>query len=553
MMENDLGDQTSQEVLREAITAFNKIKTNNQDRILERTSIAPDKDIKDISKKFELQEEIAKVVFVLEYEYDIPQELSADFFKYEINRLKKAKYELPDIYSFLIRFSMEEGFWITYISNDFPKKLLQRVTKLITLDRSLFGDLAGDKEDAALYIIERSFVINEVIKPMLFSWMQDHKRANFYEAALSIVCYMQQKAREKGEILVEELCNRFSANIDSIKSILSELEGKGWANKAIQENKKIHTYLEACKKDKTEMNWRIASEFILENRLMMEYESLDLKSKIDYPMKTLTGEKKNGGLKVAKKNDSIIEDKIALTVTNIEGLTAEKVRSIISGLVKENFEQATKIQHQKPSYFAKEFLERILHEFGISQMHVAKIMKKFDVQLMYRLSPMGAEEFPNLSVDEKVLVFLEETIMDIYATREDLKEEIGKIITKDPALAIKLENSLVEENESQGVASEQSLREKLKDSTEKDLWILIRDEYLKELFNNPEELVAGAKLLKKLSLELGLLLTESEATTLITTELEKIGLKATDDNKEDIDKNICKIIYARLKDQREFQ
>ena len=96
------------------------------------------------------------------------------------------------------------------------------------------------------------------------------------------------------------------------------------------------------------------------------------------------------------------------------------------------------------------------------------------------------------------------------------------------------------------------MRQKLKEASEKDLWIIVRDEYLKELFDNPEELVAGAKLLKKLSLELGLLLTESESTTLLVAELGKLGLKASDNNKEDIDKNICKIIFTRLKDQREF-
>jgi len=552
MLERDLGDLASQEVLREAVEAFNKIKTNEQDRILERTAVVPDNEIKDITREFELQEQIAKAVFVLEFEYDIPRKLSANYFNYEISRLKEAKYELPDIYSFLIHFSMEEGFWIKYISNDFPKKLLKRVTKLITLDRSLFGDLAGEKEDSALYIIERAYITAEVIKPLLFSWMQDHKRANFYDATLSIICYMRQKAREKGEVLIEELSNRFGANIDSIEFILSELESKGWANKAIQEYETIQKHLQVYTKDKSQMNWRIASELILENRLIMEYESLDLKTRIDYPMKSLSREKKEGSPGVATKKEDIIDDKVALTITNVEGLSIDKVQIVIRELVRENFDIATKTHKQKPSYFAKEFLERILNEFGITQMNVAKLMKKFDVQLMYRLSPVGAEEYPNLSVDEKVLRLLEETIMDMYSTREDLRIEIGKILEKDPALAVKVDNALAKENDSQKLTTEVNMRQKLKEASEKDLWIMIRDEYLKELFNNPEELVAGAKLLKKLSLELGLLLTESESTTLLIAELGKIGLKASDDNKEDIDKNICKIIFTRLKDQREF-
>lgn len=464
MLERDLGDLASQEVLREAVEAFNKIKTADQDRILERTVVVPDNEIKDIVKEFKLQDEIAKVVFVLEFEYDIPRKLSANYFKNEISRLKEAKYELPDIYSFLIRFSMEEGFWIKYVSNDFPKKLLKRVTKLITLDQSLFGDLAGEKEDSALYIIERAYITAEAIKPMLFSWVQDHKRANFYDAAVSIICYMRQKAREKGEVIIEELYNRFGANIDSIEFILSELESKGWANKAIQEYETIKKHLKISKKDRTQMNWRIASELILENRLIMEYEALDLKSNIEYLMKFSNGEKKEGSSGVATKKDAIIDDKIALTITNVEGLSVDKVQTTIRELVRENFDIATKTHKQKPSYFAKEFYERILNEFGITQMNVAKLLKKFDVQLMYRLSPVGAKEYPGLSVDEKVLRLLEETIMDMYSTGEDLRIEIGKIIENDPALAVKVENAIAKENDAQKLTTEVNIRQKLKEA-----------------------------------------------------------------------------------------
>jgi len=79
MLERDLGNLASQEVLREAVEAFNKIKTADQDRFLERTVVVPDDEIKDIVKEFEIQEEIAKAVFVLEYEYDIPRKLSANY------------------------------------------------------------------------------------------------------------------------------------------------------------------------------------------------------------------------------------------------------------------------------------------------------------------------------------------------------------------------------------------------------------------------------------------------------------------------------------------
>jgi len=61
---------------------------------------------------------------------------------------------------------------------------------------------------------------------------------------------MRQKALEKGEVIIEELISRFGANMDSIEFILSELESKGWANKAIQEYETIQKDLRISEKDK---------------------------------------------------------------------------------------------------------------------------------------------------------------------------------------------------------------------------------------------------------------------------------------------------------------
>ncbi|MGC9781472.1 MAG: hypothetical protein HZR80_19690 [Candidatus Heimdallarchaeota archaeon] len=552
MLEPDLGEISSKETLKESLEAFNKIKTSIQDRILERTSAVSEIGYKEIAKELKVPEEIAKVIYVLEYDYDVPRKLSADYFTFEEKRLKKTNYELPDIYSFCIRFAMEEGFWIKYIANDFSKKMLRKVAKLITLDRSLFGDLAGDMEDSALYIIERYYIINKTIKPVIVSWVKEHQSSSYYEAAKYIVSGMRHKSMKKAKVIIDELYNRLKANIDSLKFIILELETKGWANKAISEFKVIHQSLETCTNDKTQMNLRIASELILENRLIEEYESLDLKTEIDHPMtQMIDGKKVMGNVGFVAKKDEIITDKFTLIITNIEELSDEQAKPIIKELIDENFEVATKVNHQKPSIFAKEFFERMMIELGISSDKVSKFLKQFDVQLMNRLSPVGSKEFPNLSVDEKVLLLLEEKIMEIIQQKAELRKETdlkkAESLPSHPGIRNK-----VRAQEATEETVKPSLRSKIMDSSEKDLWIMVRDEYLKELFDNPEELIAGAKVLKKYSLELGLLLTESEAKTTITQELKKNGLTPTDANKEELDLTICKIIFTQIKERKEF-
>ncbi|MHA1558085.1 MAG: hypothetical protein ACTSPM_14295, partial [Candidatus Heimdallarchaeota archaeon] len=77
-------------------------------------------------------------------------------------------------------------------------------------------------------------------------------------------------------------------------------------------------------------------------------------------------------------------------------------------------------------------------------------------------------------------------------------------------------------------------------------------EYLKELFDSEKELIAGAKILKKYSLELGLLMTEGEAISYLTSELEKKGFSIDNSSTEDIDSNVCKIIFKQLKELRKY-
>ncbi|NHJ38642.1 MAG: hypothetical protein FK731_01320, partial [Asgard group archaeon] len=160
MLEQNLGN--NDEALKEAILLFNKQKDYILDHLLERTAVVPNNAISEIASKYQINEEIAKIIFVLDFEYNINQDLSSNYYKYEIERLKKVNFQLPNVYSFLIRFAIEEGFWIKYLTIDLPNKMKNKISKLMTIDRSLFGDLEGSKEDSALYMIEREFLMDEI-------------------------------------------------------------------------------------------------------------------------------------------------------------------------------------------------------------------------------------------------------------------------------------------------------------------------------------------------------------------------------------------------------
>lgn len=549
MPEIGLGEFDDQEIFKKSLVVFEKTKKGIQDHILERTAVVPDRTLVEIEKEFNASTELAKAIFVLEFEYHIPRKLSANCYQAEMKRLTDAQYELPDIYSFRVRFSMEEGFWIKYLVVDLPKKLNQKMGKLTKIYQSLFGDLAADKEDAAVYIIERAFLCSEIIRPIIHSWMKEHHRATYADCVRTFLCCIQRKARERCLLLVEEIGMRFNSQMDSIRSIITEIRPQGWIMNAKEEYNKLSEKLVLFEKDDY-LDWRLAAEIILETMLLKEFDDQD-GEETDFVVREMPKQKENivTQMMTAKKEKYITDD-ISVILTKIIELSEKNQKQLIVEMIQENYDYATIKNREKPAIFSKIFLERIMTELAIRTKEITKITKKFDVQLMFRLSPAGGKEFPNLGIDEKITGLLEEFVMDILKRQNELK-----VISIEETMKMEVEQSL-EESEKLSDETLSKMKNqvggKIKESSEKELWLFVRDEYLKELFDSEKELVAGARILKKYSLELGLLMTEGEATSYLTSELEKKGFSIESSSREDIDSNVCKIIFKQLKELRKY-
>ena len=535
------------EGLKEKIELFEKEKKEFQDHLLERTSVVTDAIAREIAKKFDVSHELAKTVYVLEFEYNIPKLLSASYYNFEINRLKEEQYELPDIYSFRVRFSIEEGFWVKYLAIDLPKKLIQKMNKLVSLDRSIFGDMEGEKDDSASYILERAYLCNEIVHPILISWTKDHHRANYYDAAAAFVCGMQQKANEKATIIIEEMGNRFYSNMEIIENILSEIPSLGWILKAKEEFAKTNDRIKFAKRDNKKIDWRIAAEIILETLLVMEYETIGLADQ-NFREKDLAKRKQVVSETIAAKRKDFVTDAISRFITNIDNLNHQQLDESIKELVRELYNSAIVVKREKPANFARNFIERIMMELSINQLKITKYIKKFDSQFMYRLSAAGSKDFPGLSVDEKVTGLVEDLVKEIITNREKMVDD--EEVKRKAAEQMMETQTAAKVEEEEIKANEISFRDRILHETEKELWIHIRDEYLKELFTNLDEKKSAAIILKRFSLELGLLLTQGEALSIITTELTSKDIDMSDSNKEELDTQVCKIVYKQIKDQR---
>ncbi|MHA1432559.1 MAG: hypothetical protein ACTSO7_01815 [Candidatus Heimdallarchaeota archaeon] len=552
MARQGLGNEKEAELIRAAIVSLNTTKTAIQDHILERTAVVPEDTIKMLMMEFGLSEEFAKTIFVLEFEYNIDKKLSADYFHHEMKRLKKVSFELPDIYSFRVRFSAEEGFWLKYLSAEYPRILFHKLSKLTSLDRSLFGDLEGDKEDAALYILERNFICNELIKPQLQFWVQEHHYSNYYDGAKNFLSAMQQKSQEKGELLVSEMKNRFLGNLKAVKAILKLLPKKGYIENALKEFDNLEKAINDFEKDPTSLTLRLAAEIILENRLVMEYSSMDLMDLVERNprAKAKMQEPRSSVMAFSSKSDQIIKDKISMTMPKLVGLTTSQIKPLIRELIQESFNDAIVKRREKPVNFAKNFLERIMIEIDINPPRVVKLLKKFDQDLMFRMSAAGKKEYSYLTVDEKIARILEEYVLEVVLNREEYYEEVQKELLKQQLSRPKILEKPKAGEEDQKKPEHRG--ELIRTIDEKGLFYMIRDAYLKELFEQSDEVLAAGKVLKKMSIDLGLLMTDSEATSLITQALAAKDLTIDKSSKEEIDAGVCKVVFKQIKEQRNY-
>jgi hypothetical protein len=557
MLEKKSSEENEQKFL-ENVTRFSEEKKTIQDHLLERTNVVSEEIVEQIVRETQLSNELAKIAQVLDFEYDLPKKLVTNYFQSELVRLQAANYDLPDIYSFRVRFAIEEGFWIKYLTIDFPQLLLQKMSKLQSLDRSLFGDMRGDKEDAPLYLLERVYLCNEYIRPVLHTWVKEHQRSNYYDAVSSFTVTALRKAYTKAEAIIEELLERLETNLESIATIINELKAAGWILKAKNELEELQKAIRQCKSDPRKMNWRVAAELVLENRIVLGYNQME-KQVLDMALKQKAGQKQQITKKqfLSHKKEQLITDKITLILSQIDPTADEKEnKEIIKELVDELFTEGLKTLSEKPTVIALNVLTRFLKELAIERTHGLKLRKQFEQQVMYSLSAMGRKDFPTGTVEEKIEQQLQTMIVELIFEEEQPKKQLAIInrtkeqqqydMQEQEQATVTTETSAEEQYQTTSMNYTKSIDE----LSDKELWIVIRDEYLKSLYDHTEELLAGAKVLKKFSLAQGLLLTDGDATAYLSMELQKQQINMQDANQEQIDKTICKIILQKILQQK---
>ncbi|MBD3191877.1 MAG: hypothetical protein GF308_14615 [Candidatus Heimdallarchaeota archaeon] len=532
------------------LDAFMKQKKELQNFLLDKTAKIQEERINELEKKFGVSEEIAKALLVFEAEYALPKELIVDYYLYELKRLEQVNYKLPEIFTFQVRFSIEEGFWIKYLVVDFPKRLLSKMSKLLVLDHSIFGSKPGEKDDAALFLIEREYLSKEEVYPIISLWMEDHQRANYYDAAASIICSMYQEPMEKAPELIKELMDRLAENLTEIKNILANLERVGWVETAYDELETLMEKIKSAQKDPRNIDLRLTAELIIENQLLEGYESGEWEAVI--PSRELGGELTTPSKKVIQETKELALDKFSLSLHRILEQSNTQKKRMLGELVEQAFDEEVIKHREKPTIAAKKILTKVMEEINLGPSMRKKIAKDFDHHLMFKLGPNEENAFRNKPLDERIMTIAKNFITELLMKNDFPSQRIiePKPRSTPPAKRTPDASAQIKPPDQTITGKEKTdLKEKIADcSTEAELLRVIKNEYWAALFKNDDPIIAGSNVLRNMLVTVGAQMTQEEATNYIKQVLTKANLTIGTANQKEVDETIWKAICKQLKE-----
>lgn len=209
--------------------------------------------IVEVSAKYNCKQEFAGVIHLISTDLNIDSELILSDLQNELQRLETIGEEPPEIETYLHNFAIAEGKWIAFFRESYPNNLINEGKK-IQAQFARVGKVKGsDLLALATHIMmERQFIAANTIIPVIDKWVEEHKGATDFEAALHILRgYM--KKRDFDDIIkqMEEAKKQLVKQIETLGDILANAEGTSWIFRSLIEAELLHEDLNQKLEDLT--------------------------------------------------------------------------------------------------------------------------------------------------------------------------------------------------------------------------------------------------------------------------------------------------------------
>jgi hypothetical protein len=583
---------------KEPVHFYRQKREKVEDRLLEKIrTLQPDK-FAEMIEKYELDDqEQAKAVYLMESEYDIPPELTINYFRLELDRLLENNQNLPDIYTYKLAFVSEESAWLKLLSQDFPRYVYHKLDKLRALEQAIFGEKGGTRDDAALYILERKYLVEEIIIPLIKEWKEEHFPGKNLNGLRAITIAMSQKQLTQVPFMIEQLLERVNNNLEIVSIIIEKMEIEGWVEKAANWIKEIKKDLEdykAIEKEKKAITLKLVAELIIEMQILIGTHEDDIFEEIprEEPEETETKHEIIPKRRPIKNSmgEYLVQNQLSLILQQRQQYSMGRLVTKLEEAISDYYSETVRKYQKKPMAVAQKIIQEILEELAFKESISQQKIKKFKLQLLDCTTSIqrklkrvekettrvdeGAGEIRTNKEQEKeksAVIDIFENILETTITfakqllneeRTLLEKKNNQVINETKGLrktktmevreqiTQKHKETITERKETTIIPKEQREEIPKKKLTKEELWDKIKDEYLQALFTYEDEINAGTTVLYRLLLEQGLLLPKKQAEVILQQEIKKKKIDLKEGNQEEIDKEICKIIFEQITAQK---
>ena len=189
-------------------------------------------------------EEYAHIIALLTNHYDIDYDLAWEDLSIEIDRIEQSDTSIPPIPTFRIQFVIDEAKWIAFFRYEIIQAHQYIMLKLAEIEEGLWN--ARSSEDTAiLYMIEHTYIKDNLILPMMKKWLRDHKNTDEIEFSEKFAASINKTSISDGSKIVNEALIYYREKILLVKSILEKIQKSNWAEKAKFELERVMPMLES--------------------------------------------------------------------------------------------------------------------------------------------------------------------------------------------------------------------------------------------------------------------------------------------------------------------
>ncbi|MHA1409950.1 MAG: hypothetical protein ACTSQY_06540 [Candidatus Odinarchaeia archaeon] len=141
----------------------------------EKISRVPLSNVTAIIDKFNVEPEIAKVIYLLELDGKLTGEDAYQFILWIRKRFEEKGHTIPKISTYILNFAAREGTWLYFLYGKFPRLIDDKTRELTNLELDIMQKTEYPTEKIVSLVNGRNTIIETFIAPLIQKWMHEHE------------------------------------------------------------------------------------------------------------------------------------------------------------------------------------------------------------------------------------------------------------------------------------------------------------------------------------------------------------------------------------------